>query len=320
MARPVQIDLKPFLRLALGLVVWWALPTAVRSFFKDGFYEMQAPLVLAQSHLEDLQRYWENRSLRSRTALIATARDLARANNGLIHHNQRLRVLERENVRLERLLEMPPHVEYRTLVARVARRDLNSWWRRLTLRRGAADGVRPGSPVVTGTHVIGRVIKVHRHTCEVQLVSDPGFRASVNLDGDDDRAAVYQGIVNRPFEPPKGMLRYVSADYAHNPAPGSAVGVFTSGSGGLFPGGLLIGSVSGNLQQSEDGLFLLGDVVLHPRLSVLEEASILIPLGPLPGMEPDAETAPTLPAMPMATASAELTSPTSATPPPSSPR
>ena len=280
MARPTRIDPKPFFQLALGLAVWWLLPTAVRSFVKDGFYELQAPLIVAQSHLEDLQRYWERRAGRSKNELIATARDLARVNGGLMYERANLKWLARENKRLETLFDLPPYIEYRTLATRVARRDLNAWWQRLILRRGEKDGVRVGSPVVVGTGVVGRVLKVHRNTCEVQLISDPGFRISVNVDG-DDRAAVYQGTVNRPFDPPQGIINHLPSDYNYKPAGGGPVSVFTSGAGGVFPGGLLVGTISSSLKPSEDGLFFLGDVSLHSGLSSLEEVSILIPLTPL---------------------------------------
>jgi rod shape-determining protein MreC len=278
-ARPTRIDLKPFFQLALGLAVWWLVPTAVRSFIKEGFYELQAPLLVAQSHLEDLQRYWEHRAGFSKDELIATVRDLSRVNGGLVYDRNNLKWLARENRRLETLLDLPPRMEYRTLVTRVARRDLNTWWHRLILRRGKEDGVKVGSPVVVGNGVVGRVLKVHRNTCEVQLVSDRDFRVSVNVDG-DERAAVYQGTVNRPFDVPQGIIEHLPADYSYVPADGGAISVFTSGAGGVFPGGLLIGVISGPLQAKEDGLFLLGEVSLHPGLSALEEVSILIPLAP----------------------------------------
>ena len=281
MPKPANIEARPFLYLALGLVAWWLLPIVVRGFVKDTFNELQAPVVLAESRLVDLQRYWEKYLARSQRDMIAITRDITRVNNGLMIERRRLLALEQENKRLANLLGMPGSPEYRTLVARVAQRDLNTWWQRLVLRRGRVDGVREGSPVVAGgEYVIGRVLKVGRHTCEVQLVSDPGFRASANIEG-DERAVVYQGRMNEPFVPPSGMLTHLPVDYAVPPGgSGNGVGVYTSGAGGIFPGGLLIGTIYGELVKTKDGLFYESDVMLNPQLASLEEAAILIPLKP----------------------------------------
>jgi rod shape-determining protein MreC len=284
-ARPSRIDPRPFLKLALALVIWWASPPVVRSLFKDGVYELQAPFISAQSHIEDLGRYWEQRLLRTKEGMMAAVRDLSRANQALNLENHELLAYRVENERLRRLLDLPPRAEYRMLVARVARRDLNAWWSRVTLRRGAADGVVAGVPVVAGENVVGRVIKVHLHTCEVQLVSDPAFRISASLDG-TERAAVYQGTVNRPFDPPRGIIHNIPADYNFRPDNGGMVSVFTSGAGGIFPAALRIGTFDvSTLQQGENGLFLMADVELLPELCSMEEVSILLPIAP-PPLEP----------------------------------
>jgi rod shape-determining protein MreC len=276
-----RIDPRPFVYLVLGLLVWWLAPAVFRSFCKDTFYEFQAPVLLTQSHLQDLQNYWAKHA--SRRDLIEANRDLAREVAGLSYENRRLRSLADENQRLERLLDLPGHLEYRTVVARVVRRDLNTWWQRLIVRRGSEDGVRVGSPVVIGDGVVGRVTKVHRATSEVQLLSDPAFRISASIDG-DERAAVYQGGDNPPFAPPLGKITHLPSDYLHTPPGGTPVNVFTSGGGGVFPGGMPIGVVKGEVQMTAEGLFSEGHVQLHPRLSVLEEVAILIPLKPAPAL------------------------------------
>jgi rod shape-determining protein MreC len=275
---PAHIEVKPFFWLAVGLLAWWLFPTAHRAFLKDAFHEFQAPLVLAQSHLDDLRTYWAIRAGNTKENLIRFNRDLNRHSAFLETEISRLQWLARENHRLEELLDLVPPAAHRVVIARVARRDLNAWWSRVLLRRGSLDGVRDGNPVIIGGSVVGRVVKTHRNTCEVQLLSDPAFRISVNVEG-DERAAVYQGVPNKPFDPPRGLLTFLPADYT-TPASGDTVGVFTSGAGGVFPGGLNVGRVTGGLTQTPDGLFLSGDVLLHPLLSSIKEVSILVPLKP----------------------------------------
>jgi rod shape-determining protein MreC len=269
-----RVDFKPYLWLAVGLAAWWLLPTAFRRILRDAvFYEFQAPVLSAESHLHDLQVYWEKRSHSSAelvSANVAQARIIA----GQAAENRRLQTLSTENVRLREALRQDERTNYRTLVARVVRRDINTWWKKIIVRRGAVDGVRLGSPVVSGDNVIGRVTRVHRHSSEVQLISDPDFRASVNVEGSNKYVAVYQGIAGRPFDPPKGVITHLSVDF---PEADGGVTVYTSGSGGIFPPALVLGKISGQLTATSDGLFRTGDVALHQQLHALEEATILVP-------------------------------------------
>lgn len=46
---------------------------------------------------------------------------------------------------------------------------------RLALNRGERDGVRLGLPVLSGDALVGRVSQVGETSCEVSLVTDPGF-------------------------------------------------------------------------------------------------------------------------------------------------
>jgi rod shape-determining protein MreC len=57
----------------------------------------------------------------------------------------------------------------------------------------------------------------------------------------------------------------------------------TSGLGGVFPAGLVIGTLV-KLEDSTDGLFRTGEVLLDPRLSELLEVTVLVPLNPPPAM------------------------------------
>lgn len=279
MGTPGRINLKPFVYLGLGLLAWWAVPLGIRHFFRDAFYEFQAPVILAQSQLQDLQRYWDETGLRSQRELLIAGRDLARANALLQLELQQMRGLAGENKRLEQLLLLPGNIHFRTVVARVARRDLHTWWQQLIVSKGSADGVREGSPVVINTGVVGRVTKVHLHTSEVELISSSVFRISANLDG-DERTVVFTGDINKPFHPPSGRITYLPSDYRYPGPTNAPIQVFTSGTGGVFPAGLSIGVIEGKFVPTSDGLFLQAAVRLHTDLSRLEEVAVMIPLKP----------------------------------------
>ena len=287
MGTPGRIDLKPFVYLALGLLAWWAVPTGIRGFFREAFYEFKAPVILVQSQLQDLRHYWDTTGLQRKRDLLVAGRDLARANAMLQSELQQKRELAQEARRLEEILALPSRIDFRTVVARVARRDLNTWWQQIIISKGSADGIHDGCPVVINSGVVGRVRKAHLHTSEVELISNSTFRISANLDG-DERPVVFSGGINKPFYSPVGNVTYLPSDYRY-PGPANApIQVFTSGIGGVFPGGLSIGILDGKFVATPDGLFLESAVKLHTDLSHVEEVAVLIPVGP----KPDVTTAP----------------------------
>ncbi|MDR1818337.1 MAG: rod shape-determining protein MreC [Puniceicoccales bacterium] len=284
-------DIRPFLVLAAGLLLWWFVPGAARLFVKRGFTEFQAPVLIAQSHLSDLRDYWERRLGMSRHELIVANKDLAEINAGL-----QLALLDRdrrvaENQALLDALRVPPLPAYRTVVARVARRDVSAWWKRLVVRRGSADGIVKHSPVVAGDgYAVGVVTTVELNTSEVLLVSDPAFRVSVNIEGENERSAVFEGAPGtRPFDRPRGRLTHFPVLDGFVPESGARLSVYTSGSGGIFPPGLVVGTLDGELTETPDGLFLEGGVLVHQRLYSLDEVSILVPTAPVQGVATDAD-------------------------------
>jgi len=87
----------------------------------------------------------------------------------------------------------------------------------------------------------------------------------------------YQGGDNPSFGPPLGIAEYVPTDASASPT--SPKRLVTSGLGGVFPAGLIIGEIT-RLETSTDGLFKTGDVRLDPRLAEITEVTILVPLLP----------------------------------------
>ena len=62
--------------------------------------------------------------------------------------------------------------------------------------------------------------------------------------------------------------------------PGQALPrVVTSGLGGVFPAGLVVGKLS-RVEPSPDGLFQTGEVQLDDRLAALDEVTVLVAENP----------------------------------------
>ena len=266
---------RPFVTLGIILLAWIFLPLAVKSFSRATFFEIQAPLIVADSFVRDLQTFWSNKA-HSKEELLKAGQQVA----GLIAEyeivNQTNAHLEAEVLRLENLLNIPSLPDFRFEPARVARRDFSGWWSRMTIRKGSNYGLTVGAPVIFAGGVVGRVVEVHRYTAVVDLITSQTFRVAATVAG-DTRPLSYQGGLNNSFSAPRGTVDFVPTDvYATVAAPKHLV---TSSLGGVFPPGLTIGDIT-NLEPSADGLFKSGEVQLDPRLGTLTEVTVLVPLHP----------------------------------------
>ena len=128
--------------------------------------------------------------------------------------------------------------------ARAIGRDPSNYLRYLTIDAGEAQGVEKGMPVIVPRGLVGRVQSVGRNWAKVLLITDP--RSSVSALIQTSRATgQVQGLVSGDL-----AMRYISQEEVVN----EGEIVLTSGLGGNFPKGLVIGQVIG-VEQRDSGLF-----------------------------------------------------------------
>ncbi|NBC11056.1 MAG: hypothetical protein GVY24_04870 [Planctomycetes bacterium] len=82
--------------------------------------------------------------------------------------------LQRENAALQEIRRQLGRQRYTFRPARVMSRSTDPASRTVTLNRGADAGLVKGAAVVSGPHLVGRVVEVGRLTADVQLVTAPG--------------------------------------------------------------------------------------------------------------------------------------------------
>ncbi len=232
---------------------------------------MQAPAMSSASYLRDIQDYWALRT-RGKTELIEGIRDLSRLNSAYELRLNETEMLRREVAQLEELLDVPSFPEHRYEIARVARRDMSAWWQQIFIRKGAADGIPVGAPVVFSGGVVGRVREVYANMSVVDLLSSEQVRLAAVIEG-DNRPVSYQGGINPPLKTARGTVEFVPPDIAAN----QRKRLLTSGVGGVFPPGLVIGEIV-SLDPTSDGLFQSGQVLLDSRLNSVREVAVLVPV------------------------------------------
>ncbi|MGJ8652048.1 MAG: rod shape-determining protein MreC [Opitutaceae bacterium] len=276
MAKQRLDKLKPLVALGVFLIAWWVAPTFFKSFLKVSFTEFQAPAWVVSSYLDDLEGFWTRRS-HSKIELIEAGRELAREKAYYQYVAQRNESLQAEVDRFENILKLPSRREYRYEVARVIRRDLSAWWQQVVIRKGNDYNIPEGAAVIFSGGIVGRVIEVNAFTSRVELITSPNFRMAATFDS-DERPVVYRGVVQSGFGNPTGTINDAPQDIiANSQAPLKLV---STGLGGTFPPGLMIGTISW-LEPDSSGIFQEGKVSLDERLLSLHEVSVLIPLNPL---------------------------------------
>ena len=266
---------RPFVTLAILVVAWLLIPTVLKTFARASFYELTGPISLATERIRAVQEVW-SLQLHSKDELIRAGRDLARLNSSYEFAIQQNTALHEEIDHLESLLRLPSFNDYRYEHARVARRDFSGWWQRIVIRKGKNFGIPVGAPVVYSGGVVGRVTEVHLVTSVVELISSPNVRLAGVVEG-DTRPISFQGGVNRTFAPPTGVVEFVPLDIIATPH--SRKRLVTSGLGGVFPPGLMLGEIV-RADMGSDGLFKSGEVKLDARLGSLTEVTVLVPLVP----------------------------------------
>ena len=199
--------------------------------------------------------------------MVKSRRDLDRQNRELRAENETLRQqvralgeAGRENARLTHLVNLTQHTGFKTIGARVIGRDAGNWWKSIQIDRGSNDGLRENLPVLNADGLIGKIVKVTRGEARVLLIADPNCKASAMLQ-DSRLPGVVAGT----------QMTYV--DRNAKIAPGEKV--ITSGLGGIFPKGVLIGTVV-KAELNRQGMYQ--DVEIRPAVDFrrLEEVVVIL--------------------------------------------
>lgn len=198
-----------------------------------------------------------------------------------------------ENSRLRALLQYrDASKQFDLVAARVIGREAATWTSMLIIDRGTVMGVHENMPVVTEKGLVGIVVEANLYSSKVRLILDPRDAVGVLVQRPTSRVA---GIVEGdPANP--GALRMVNVPKGADIVEGDTI--VTSGFGGLYPKGLLIGTVE-QVQNDEAGLLKYAYIDPAVDFQKLEDVAVIVasreappePLTP-PKQTPGTETDP----------------------------
>lgn len=272
----------------IGLFLVWRIDSprvekfraAVVDRVVPSFEWAMAPVTASVNLLRDFQSYQrivqQNQDLRNELQKMKAWKEAA-----LQLEQENARLLDLNKVRLDPRL---------TFVTGVVLADSGSPFRQsVLLNVGARDGIVDGWATMDGIGLVGRISGVGRDTSRVILLTDPASRIPATIQP-SGQTAIVQG--DNTAAPPISFLE--NPDLVR---PGDRV--VSSGDGGVFPAGLLIGQVAADpggrlrviLAADYERLEFLR-VLRNPGTEVIRDpGALVVPAGRRPATAPLPETA-----------------------------
>lgn len=205
-------------------------------------------------------------SLEDLTADGQTMNQLQESNSTLSQMVVELEEYRQEANRLESLIGLHDAYGFTSVAARVTGYSSDSYNRIITIDVGSASGATEGLPVMGTTGVVGQVISVSTYSSQVRLLNDAQSGVAVML-----QSSRSEGILSGSVE---GVLYLEGVDEGVEVTEGEAV--ITSGLGGGYFRGLVIGTVSKVEQRQGDAT---RTIVITPNASFDNISEVLVVLG-----------------------------------------
>lgn len=267
--------------LATFFLVLLNLPSSVssslRGFFRGSMATYQGGVTRFMSRIH------KTSSVVGNITEVINERDLLQKEAAMLKAQLRsMDGVARENQNLRELLGFKKQLSLRTVACEViARDDGYGWWQTIRIDKGHDEGIAVNMPVMTPDGVVGRVIEVNSHSCDVLLISDRSFKVSVRFEQDGAYGILQgSGISFRGdhgfgvlCSPSPARVDYVRKDLDIK----TGEIVVTSGFGGVFPAGLVVGRVIG-MNLDETGLFQVAEVAPAADMARLQQ--VLVVTGP----------------------------------------
>jgi rod shape-determining protein MreC len=258
--------------LALGAVTLAALlilslPQRATSRLKLAASSFFLPLFGLLNSAQQLPTTVAN-AVMPRRALLKEAGELQRENQQLRIQMMQAAATARENDQLRALIGWQRQTPWKLKLANVITRDPANWWRTLQIDIGSRDGVAADMPVLTPEGLVGRVSSVGFTRSQVVLIGDPNCRVSAMVENTTHDVGII--TASGPLDNSLVDLTYLSG----NADLKAGEDVVTSGEGGIFPRGVLIGQIVDS-QPVEFGLYTEARVKLSANLGGLEQVWVL---------------------------------------------
>lgn len=208
------------------------------TYLKYGLFD--SPAVSATHALEDFSNLWH------------AYQDTVYLNEQLANQRSYQTLYAQEhnrNLELQGLLELKNALPESTQIsAEVLARPGQSWNQTVTVSAGEASGIEKGMIAVSSQGVIGMVSDVQASTCTIALLTGNelpnDFAVQISMDDGTTVEGVFQG-----YDAAQNRYEVRLFDHEAVVLPGQKVA--TSGKGGVYASGLMVGTVTGTVMNDD---------------------------------------------------------------------
>jgi rod shape-determining protein MreC len=211
----------------------------------------------------------ENAELRQALDLMAAENELLREK---ISESERYEVLEAS------AFQSPLWDQYDKIGAAIVARNQNNWYQMIKINKGRRHGIVQNAPVVADGGLVGKVVSLTESTADVLLITDPQGQASSFIRREQGEAVF--GVLYGTHEQGSRLQSQgaLQMDFKQEDEVLAGDLVMTSGLGGVFPKGIIIGTVS-NVIMNPSGLMKAAQVTPAVRFDTLEEVYVMVLKG-----------------------------------------
>lgn len=168
--------------------------------------------------------------------------------------------------RLNGLLKLKDAYHIEGVAARVTGHDSDSWNQVITINKGTSDGISVGMPVMDDKGLVGQVETTRAGSSTVRLITDAQSGVAAMI-----QSTRAEGVLTGSLD---GLLYLSYIPISQTVIEGDAV--ITSGSGGIYPRGIVIGEVISVQGKSTD---LYYTIVVKPVSSSENYEDVLVLTG-----------------------------------------
>lgn len=183
-----------------------------------------------------------------------------------------LQVLEKENEELRKTLDKTESLrDYKPIQATVISRSPERWIEQVTIDKGTNHGIRPNMAVMTMDGMVGKVQVASKSTSTVQLLSgfDQFNRISATIVREKGNDVF--GLIEE-YDKENNMLMFKIIEESDSKIKKGNL-VMSSGKGGVFPEGLLIGTVE---KVVPDAYGLTSTALVKPAANMYEVNHVIV--------------------------------------------
>lgn len=208
----------------------------IESFFKDALVYTEKVILYPFNYIANkVDGYKDLKKVKKENDILESSID-------------RIESIETENIELRRQIdELKKELDinytltdYEYLNASVVTRNVGFWYNTFTISKGSYSGIKKDMVVINSKGLVGRVVKTSTFTSEVRLITTGDTNNKISVHISNGSYNLY-GLINK-YNASGNYLEVEGISNTKEVNIGDKV--YTSGLGGIFPSGILIGTVN----------------------------------------------------------------------------